>query len=198
MRLGTALVWLGCSLLGADIVLATQDDSLPRAVALGAIALLLVVGGSVSVAGRAERSIVRAGDRRVRVAILAGLLGVAVLCFHMRGGLAHPAETRSEPELELTSWSWSEDSSEAVARGEVRNISDHPLDRVSARVSWYTEEGSLVISGDALIEDQPLSPGKTSLFQVVRSRRPAMKEADVQFEHQLGRSIPWRKGEPAG
>lgn len=74
--------------------------------------------------------------------------------------------------------------------GEVKNISAEPLKNVEVVASWYSEDGTLVKTSDALIDFNPILPGQTSPFNTLTTSNPEMKRFTVQFKTLFGRTIP--------
>ena len=102
------------------------------------------------------------------------------------------------PALELVNSSWHEESGYAIFEGQVKNISSSPLENVEAVVSFYDGGGGFITSSDALIDFNPILPGQTSPFKVMKTENPAMKKAGVEFKHLMGGSIRYRNKAPGG
>lgn len=95
-----------------------------------------------------------------------------------------------EPKLQLKGWRWYRDSDYFVsAVGEVKNITDEPLENVLAVVSFYTKDGTFITSSEALIRYNPILPGQTSPFEVIENYNPAMEKASIEFAFLLGGTI---------
>ncbi len=73
--------------------------------------------------------------------------------------------------------------------GEVKNISDKPLEDVTALGIFYDVHGTFVRSDTALIAYRQLLPGQTSPFGVLASRDPAMVNGEVEFIHYSSREL---------
>jgi hypothetical protein len=97
----------------------------------------------------------------------------------------------STPQLQLQSWNWSIIRNFAVAEGEVKNISDKPLKSVMVVVTYKTESGEFITTGDAIIEFDPLMPGQTSPWKTMATANPAMSKASPTFKKLMGGTIPW-------
>ena len=105
-----------------------------------------------------------------------------------------PAAAESEqPQLELESWNWHEESGFAIADGTVKNISASSLQNVTAVVSFEDGRGNHVTSDEALIDYNPILPGQTSPFKVMATWNPAMRKAGVDFKSLMGGTISWRE-----
>jgi hypothetical protein len=81
--------------------------------------------------------------------------------------------------------------STGVARiiGEVKNISDKPLEDVTALGIFYDVHGNFVRSDTALIAYRPLLPGQSSPFAVLASGDPALVNGKVEFIHYFSREL---------
>lgn len=88
--------------------------------------------------------------------------------------------------LELLGHGWHEEYSYAVYEGQVKNISNSKMEHVQAVVTWYDNNGNMITSRSALIEYDPLMPGQTSPFKVIKSFNPAMQKAGVEFSYLMG------------
>jgi len=97
------------------------------------------------------------------------------------------------PKLVLIDWNWSHQSSFAIVEGQVKNISDQPLDNVKAVVEFYTGDDVFISSDNSLIEYKPLMPGQTSPFKIIESWNPQMESAKINFTTLYGRQISWKK-----
>ncbi len=102
----------------------------------------------------------------------------------------------NEPQLELLRHAWHTESDYAILEGQVRNISSQPLQNVEALASFYDADGDFITSSDSLIEYNPLLPGQTSPFKVMKPWNPAIKKAGVEFKYLMGGSIPFRAVPP--
>lgn len=66
--------------------------------------------------------------------------------------------------------------------GQVKNISDKPIDSIVAVGTWMSKDGTFIKSDQALIEYRPLLPGQTSPFMTMSSTNPAMSRYRVEFK----------------
>lgn len=103
-------------------------------------------------------------------------------------------EAENNAALELGDWSWSTTAggSYVEATGQVRNLTNQPLENVQATVSFFTSDGTFITSSDALIEYNPLMPGQTSPWRVLEQHNPQMQRARVEFKELFGGTISFR------
>lgn len=92
-------------------------------------------------------------------------------------------------QLELLSFSCSEEYGYSKVSGQVKNISDKPMKDVMVVGSWFTTDGTFVKSGDALIEYNPILPGQTSPFETLTTGNPAIAKCKVEFKEFFGGTI---------
>ena len=102
-----------------------------------------------------------------------------------------PSQTVVEPQLELVAYSWGTESDYAILEGQVKNISSQSLQSVTAVATFYDANGGFITTSDALIDYNPILPGQTSPFKVMKTENPAMKKANVEFKYLMGGSIPF-------
>jgi hypothetical protein len=93
------------------------------------------------------------------------------------------------PKLELVSSNWHIGYNYAIFEGQVKNISSQPLEGVTAAVSFFDDTGAFITSSDALIDYNPILPGQTSPFKVMKTENPAMRKANVEFKYLMGGTI---------
>lgn len=98
-------------------------------------------------------------------------------------------EYRASCQLELVNTRWSEDYGYATYEGQVKNISNSKLKNVQAVVTWYDRNDNMITSSSALIEYNPILPGQSSPFKVMKTYNPAMGKAGVEFSHLMGGTI---------
>jgi hypothetical protein len=142
--------------------------------------------------------------KRVRIGCL-GLLGLIVGIAAI-GYMLSPTETtrrsrsllyvpaptplNDNPKLSLISSTGTiSEYGYSYVEGEVRNISNEPLQHVTAVASWYDASDTFITSDSALIEYDPLLPGQTSPFKVGTRNNPAIKRFSIGFKTMLGGSI---------
>lgn len=90
-----------------------------------------------------------------------------------------PAEPRAQ--VELLSWHWSREHGFIKAEGEVRNLTNQPITRLWAVVTFYTTNETLVTSDESVVEFDPLMPQQTSPFDVMVRDNPQISGATVRF-----------------
>lgn len=98
-------------------------------------------------------------------------------------------EYRASCQLEIVNSRWSEDYGYAIYEGQVKNISHSKLENVQAVVTWYNKNGKMITSNSALIEYNPILPGQSSPFKVIKTYNPAMERAGVEFSRLMGGTI---------
>ncbi len=77
--------------------------------------------------------------------------------------------------------------------GEIKNISNKPLENVVAVGTAYTKEDGFVKSDEALIEYNPILVGQTSPFQVMITGNPQISKCKVDFKEFWGSSISTKR-----
>jgi len=98
-------------------------------------------------------------------------------------------EYRASCQLEIVSSNWSEDYGYATYEGQVKNISNSKLENVQAVVTWYDRNDNMITSSSALIEYNPILPGQSSPFKVMKTYNPAMEKAAVEFSRLMGGTL---------
>ncbi len=73
--------------------------------------------------------------------------------------------------------------------GEVRNISNEPLEDVEVVAGFRSADGRLVKSGSALIDFNPLLPGQSSAFEARAEDDPEVSDCNVAFRKPGGEEI---------
>lgn len=68
-----------------------------------------------------------------------------------------------------------------ILKGWIRNISDHKFADIRVYVSWYTDKGEFVKSGDGIVEYRPLMAGQKCEFEVRVESNPMMEQYKIQF-----------------
>ena len=91
--------------------------------------------------------------------------------------------------MEIVSSSWTKEYGYATYEGQVKNVSSLKLENVQAVVTWYDKNGNMITSDSALIEYNPILPGQSSPFKVMKTYNPAMEKAGVEFSHLMGGTI---------
>jgi hypothetical protein len=95
-----------------------------------------------------------------------------------------------EQKLELLSYNCGRQYGFFQIRGQVKNISDEPMDSVMAVGSTYTKDSTFVRSDSALIEYNPILPGQASPFAIMGTDNPAIDKCQVEFKEFFGGTIP--------
>jgi hypothetical protein len=96
------------------------------------------------------------------------------------------------PDLALLSSRGYEESTYFMVEGQVKNLSNRPLENVEAVTTWYDKDGGFIKTADALIDFNPILPGQTSTFKTLTPGNPAMTKFSVEFKNLFGPSIRMR------
>lgn len=103
------------------------------------------------------------------------------------------ATAPQEDMLQLISQSCAKEHGYAIVSGQVKNISDKPLENVEVVVSALAEDGTQITTDTALIEYNPVLSGQTSPFTAYMTYNPAMTRCGVvSFKELLGGTISTR------
>lgn len=94
-------------------------------------------------------------------------------------------------ELVLLSWTWRDAHGLAIAEGEVRNVSDRPVDDAEAVISFRSDAGAVVTSISAMVERNPIPPGQTSPFRIDAVWDPSRSTAGIDFRASPDGTIGW-------
>ncbi len=92
-------------------------------------------------------------------------------------------------QLEMVSWRCSKEGGYVRVNGEVRNISSEVLEDVEVVGSFRSADGTLVKSGSATIDFNPLLPGQSSAFEARAEDDPAVSDCNVIFRKLGGEEI---------
>ena len=159
-------------------------------VLVGVIMVIIVVvalsgSGTQPVTSESPRSS-RLGDPLLSIPTTAAVSAVAA-----------KASRVVTPSLELLSMGCTQESfgnfgGYAYLQGEVKNVSNRPLENVMVQVSWYTDSEEFITSDDALINLNPILPGQTSPFKTITTLNPAMSNCKMSFKALFGGSISYR------
>lgn len=84
-------------------------------------------------------------------------------------------------QLEMVSWRCSKEGGYVRVNGEVRNISNEVLEDVEVVGSFRSADGTLVTSGSATIDFNPLLPGQSSAFEARAEDDPEVSDCNVTF-----------------
>lgn len=89
-------------------------------------------------------------------------------------------------DLIIENWNWGDQYDFAIAEGRVTNISGQSLERVMAKVSYFTNSGEFITSHDALIDYTPILNGQSSPFKVMGTYNPAMASGRLELAEMWG------------
>jgi len=95
--------------------------------------------------------------------------------------------------LELLDYGCYKEYDYFITEGQVKNISNDPIENVEAIVSAYTKDGKFVKSDSALIEYDPIMPGQISPFRVGMTDNPQIEKCKVEFKEFWGAEIPTKR-----
>jgi hypothetical protein len=84
--------------------------------------------------------------------------------------------------LTVPSWSCVIERGGIHVRGEVKNISNAPIEKVEVVGTFRTADATFVKTAEALIEYQPLLSGQTSPFDALDYDNPAILKAEISFK----------------
>ena len=71
-----------------------------------------------------------------------------------------------------------------LVEGEVKNISNRPIQRVDAIVTWYDNEGKFLVKDRDVIDHQ-IVPGQTAHFRTDTKSDPAMSKYSVDLRYSV-------------
>jgi hypothetical protein len=108
--------------------------------------------------------------------------GLSQLSTGMSSGL-------SSYKLEIVSLRCSKEGGYVRVNGEVRNISSESLEDVEVVASFSSADGTLVKSGSALIDFNPLLPGQSSAFEARAEDDPEVSNCNYIFRKLGGEEI---------
>lgn len=103
--------------------------------------------------------------------------------------LKRDIEEANVAKLNLISWKCDTEHGYTSIRGEVENITDHPLKNVMVVGIFKTADKVLVKSGDALLKYNPIMPGQTSPFRAMVTENPLIELCSVSFKFLMGGRI---------
>jgi len=104
------------------------------------------------------------------------------------GALVVSANTLHAEQLELISWNCETEHSYTHLRGEVRNISNGPLE-VLAVGTLRTADGTFINSSSSMVEYYPLMPNQVSPFDVIIRANPLGTKCSLGFRESGGRAL---------
>jgi hypothetical protein len=100
------------------------------------------------------------------------------------------------PQLEVERWGWRASSNMFwVAEGVVKNLTDQPLEGVTAVCSFYDAGGTFRKSESGRIE-KVIPPGKSVQFRVCATVDPGVALARIDFTDFMGEYLPVKQEEP--
>lgn len=105
------------------------------------------------------------------------------------------APAASNEKLELVSYKCAVEYGYFKITGQVKNISDKPMENVMAVGSIFTDSGEFVKSSDALIDYNPILVGQTSPFQTLTTTNPEATKCQVEFKEMFGGTISTKRSE---
>lgn len=74
--------------------------------------------------------------------------------------------------------------------GQVENIGVNPLINVKVVSTWLDKAGAIVESTEEFVDFKRLLPGEVSAFMTITRVRPEMSTFRLNFESQMGESLP--------
>lgn len=98
------------------------------------------------------------------------------------------AEAAARPKLKCLAYTWSREYGYITLEGQVKNLTDEPIDGLQAVGSFYKGD-TFVTSDSGMVEYQPLLPKQTSPFRVMLTDNPAIDGATVEFKTLFGGTI---------
>jgi hypothetical protein len=159
---------------------------------LGALGVLLLWIGLIGSISKGHILVRIAGSvlLTIAIALTIGTLTRSLPTAPTTPGTSEPstaeaARTESlptDPMLAIVSSRVYEQSGYHFVEGQVTNLTAEPLDEVIAVATWYSQEGAVVTTGTALIEQDPILPGHTSPFKAGTRSNPAMNKYSVEFK----------------
>jgi len=115
-------------------------------------------------------------------------------------GDGETAPSNQDPPLEVVSWSCSQENGFVSVSGEVKNISDAPLQNVVAVATFKTKDAVFVKVAEAIVKYNPILPGQTTPFEALDTDNPAIESCEIGFKKLMGGTLDYkvrknRKGE---
>lgn len=96
------------------------------------------------------------------------------------------------PDLEILSYRNEREHGFIKVMGEVRNVSGSKIDNLMVTVTYYTSDGQMVRSDDALIEYNPIMNNQTSPFQTIGTDNPAIARYVLSFKVMFGGTVSYK------
>lgn len=78
-----------------------------------------------------------------------------------------------------------------TVEGQVKNISNEPLESVLVVITWFTQDDDFITFDDSFIGLNPILSGETAPFSTFTVADPAMSKFTVSFKEFVGGSIPF-------
>ena len=130
------------------------------------------------------------GDISFIVFVTNGHMLIVARSVQMRSQKAVPLAASSQtPVVQLTGLSCYFNAGYINVQGQVKNVTDYPVDDLEAIAVFKTGTGTFVDSSSALVEYQPLLPGQTSPFKVLKTINPAIDSAELDFKLFSGETV---------
>jgi hypothetical protein len=92
--------------------------------------------------------------------------------------------------LVLRAFDYKREYDRIMAKGEVKNISDGPVNGLVPLVSFYSADRKRIKTVKGLLTTHPLKPGQTSAFNAQVGYHPLMRYSAVTFSDATGKAIP--------
>jgi len=102
-----------------------------------------------------------------------------------------PAAQASAPRLQVLAKRGYESESGGYyyVEGQVKNITNQPIDRLRVVATWFTKEGTFITTDQAMIDYDPLMPGQTSPFKTITRGNPQMSKFSIEFARLGGGTV---------
>lgn len=131
------------------------------------------------------------------VAVLLAILLIPGMIISMTSGNSNaPSTSRANAsaaaggaKLEVESWNCGHEHGYSKVTGRVKNISDQPLENVTAVGEFFTSDNTFVKSSEALIDYNPILAGQSSPFEVLTTHNPAISTCNISFKKLMGGTI---------
>lgn len=100
---------------------------------------------------------------------------------------------QGKEKLELISYKCSSEYGYFKVTGQVKNISDKPMENVVAVGSHYTADGTFVKADEAIIKYNPILAGQTSPFETISTGNPEIEKCQIEFKEFFGGTISTKR-----
>lgn len=101
------------------------------------------------------------------------------------------SSTPPTPPLEVKSWKCEVEHTYIHVRGEVKNVTDRPLENIMVVGAFRDKNGTLVKSEDALVDYDPIMPGQTSPFSAGTRHNPQITDCGLSFKVLMGGTVAY-------